>query len=62
VIQESLEELAQGRTSITIAHRLTTIEDSDIIYVLTESGIIERGSHEELMTKQGYYYHLYTRQ
>ncbi len=62
IIQHSLEELARGRTTITIAHRLTTIEDSDTIYVLTETGIIEQGSHRELMEKEGYYYHLYTRQ
>lgn len=61
-IQESLEELARGRTTVTIAHRLTTIEDSDLIYVLSESGVIEQGSHGDLMNKQGYYYHLYTRQ
>lgn len=61
VVQESLEKLAKGRTTITIAHRLTTIEDSDRIYVLTEDGIIERGSHQELMDKGEYYYRLYSR-
>lgn len=61
VVQESLEALAKGRTTITIAHRLTTIEDSDTIYVLTEDGIIEKGSHEELMAKESYYYKLYSR-
>jgi len=62
IVQESLKKLAKGRTTITIAHRLTTVEDSDTIYVLTEEGIIEKGSHEELMAKGDYYYNLYTRQ
>lgn len=62
VVQDSLQKLAKGRTTVTIAHRLTTVEDSDTIYVLTEEGIIEKGSHEELMAKGDYYYNLYTRQ
>lgn len=61
VVQESLEALAKGRTTITIAHRLTTVEDSDTIYVLTEDGIIEKGSHQELMALKGYYFKLYSR-
>lgn len=61
VVQESLEALAKGRTTITIAHRLTTIEDSDTIYVLTDEGIIEKGTHDELMAKEGYYFKLYSR-
>lgn len=61
IIQESLDKLAEGRTTITIAHRLTTIEDSDRIYVLDDGKITEIGNHEELMTKKGQYYRLYTR-
>lgn len=61
VVQESLDELAKGRTTITIAHRLTTVEDSDKIFVLTEDGIIEQGSHDELIDQGDYYYRLYTR-
>ncbi|WP_211236686.1 ABC transporter ATP-binding protein [Atopobacter phocae] len=61
IVQESLEQLAVGRTTVTIAHRLTTVEDSDIIYVMGNTGIIEQGPHEELMAKKGYYYQLYTR-
>lgn len=60
IVQESLENLAKGRSSLTIAHRLTTVQNADLILVLTEEGIIERGTHEELMEKRGYYYNLYT--
>ena len=59
VVQESLEKLAHGRTTLTIAHRLTTIRNATVIWVLTEKGIEEQGSHKELMEKQGVYYHLY---
>ena len=61
IIQESLDKLAEGRTTITIAHRLTTIEDSDRIYVLDDGKIIEIGNHDQLIAKQGQYYKLYTR-
>ena len=59
IVQASLEELAKGRTVITIAHRLTTIKNSDIILVLTENGVEEMGSHQELIDKKGIYYKLY---
>ena len=59
LVQRSLEALAQGRTVFTIAHRLTTIRNADVILVLTDQGIEEKGSHEELMKRKGMYYHLY---
>lgn len=60
IVQESLENLAKGRSSLTIAHRLTTVQNADLILVLTEDGIIERGTHRQLMEQKGYYYNLYT--
>lgn len=58
-IQQSLEELAKDRTTITIAHRLSTIRNADEILVVAESGIAERGTHEELLEKGGIYAHYY---
>ncbi|KNZ40686.1 ABC transporter ATP-binding protein [Acetobacterium bakii] len=59
IVQTSLEKLTKGRTTFTIAHRLTTIRNADIILVLTEEGIVEQGSHEELIKSEGIYYDLY---
>ena len=55
LIQKSLEELCRGRTTIVVAHRLSTIKNADEIIVLTENGIEERGSHTELIRKSGIY-------
>ena len=60
LVQESLERLSEGRTTLTIAHRLTTIRNADEIVVLTEDGIAEHGSHSELMQKDGIYSHMYS--
>ncbi len=60
LVQESLERLAEGRTTLTIAHRLTTIRNADKIIVLTEDGIAEQGSHSELMAKDGIYSNMYS--
>ncbi len=60
IVQKSLSELAKGRTTLTIAHRLTTIKNADTILVLTENGIEEKGSHDELIAKQGLYSNLYS--
>lgn len=61
LVQQSLELLAKGRTTFTIAHRLTTIQNASEILVLTSEGIAERGTHDELLGKQGIYYNLYNR-
>lgn len=63
IVQKSLERLSKGRTTFTIAHRLTTIRNATRIFVLTDEGIVEEGSHKELMEKGGEYaklYQLYT--
>ncbi|NLD52436.1 MAG: ABC transporter ATP-binding protein [Clostridiales bacterium] len=59
LVKQSLERLSRGRTTLTIAHRLTTIRNADVIWVLTERGLEEHGSHEELMRRQGVYSRLY---
>lgn len=59
LVQKSLESLSEGRTTFTIAHRLTTICNADIILVVTENGISEEGNHKELMERKGIYYDLY---
>jgi ATP-binding cassette, subfamily B, bacterial len=58
-IQETLDELAKSRTTFVIAHRLSTVTDADEIFVLTKDGIIERGSHPQLLQKKGFYHRLY---
>jgi ATP-binding cassette subfamily B protein len=58
-VAQALNELSVGRTTLTVAHRLSTIRDSDRIFVLTENGIEEEGNHEELLEKQGIYYKFY---
>lgn len=60
LVQKSLEELAKGRTTFTIAHRLTTIRNADVIWVLTDKGVEEQGTHQELMDKHGIYHSLYS--
>ena len=59
LISKSLDRLAEGRTTVTIAHRLTTIQNADRILVLSEGKIAEEGSHEKLLEKKGIYYQLY---
>jgi ATP-binding cassette subfamily B protein len=60
LVSQSLERLSKGRTTVTIAHRLTTIQNADRILVLSDNSIVEEGSHEELLLKKGMYYQLYT--
>ena len=59
-VAESLARLSEGRTTLTIAHRLSSIRNSDRILVLTEKGIAEEGNHENLLEKRGIYYQFYT--
>lgn len=61
-IQNAIKTVIKGRTSFVIAHRLSTITDADVILVVKDGKIIERGKHQELMKHKGYYYDLYTRQ
>lgn len=60
IVQKSLERLAKGRTTFTVAHRLTTIKNADLILVLTDNGIEEQGTHRELLEKGGIYSRLYS--
>lgn len=61
-IQQALNELSVGRTTLVIAHRLATIKDADRIVVVSKKGIIEEGTHDELMNSKKAYYGLYTAQ
>ncbi len=62
LIQDAINHILHGRTSFIIAHRLSTIRKADIILVVKDGKIIERGTHKELLKKKGYYYDLYTKQ
>ena len=61
LVTQSLKALSKGRTTVTIAHRLTTIQDADRIIVLDKEGIEETGTHEELLKKEGIYYRFWNR-
>ena len=62
LVQQGLNALLKGRTSFIIAHRLSTIKNCDRILYIADKGIAEMGTHQQLLEKQGKYYHLYTAQ
>ena len=61
-IQEALERLMQGRTSFIVAHRLSTIQEADVILVMRDGSIVEQGTHAELLARGGFYAALYNSQ
>jgi ATP-binding cassette subfamily B protein len=60
IVQDGMDKLMKGRTTFVIAHRLSTVKNSDCIMVLEQGRIIERGTHDQLIEAQGKYYQLYT--
>jgi len=61
-IQKALLRLMQGRTSFVIAHRLSTIRDADHVLVINNGEIVEQGTHQQLLERRGFFYHLYMSQ
>ncbi len=62
IINANLEKIKKGRTTIIIAHRLSTVKECDVIIAMDKGQIVEAGTHQELIEKKGYYHHLYTQQ
>ena len=61
-VQKAFKKLMKGRTSFVVAHRLSTIRESDTILVMRDGNIVEQGAHEQLLKKRGFYYELYNSQ
>ena len=62
IVQAALRRLMQGRTTLVVTHRLSTVRDADLIYVVEDGGLVEQGSHGELIARHGLYAHLWTLQ
>jgi subfamily B ATP-binding cassette protein HlyB/CyaB len=62
IINANIEKITEGRTTLIIAHRLSTVRKCDVIIAMDKGQIVEAGNHHELMAKRGYYHHLYTQQ
>ena len=62
IVQDAMDELAKGRTSFVIAHRLSTIKNADLILVMKDGDIVEKGKHDELLARDGFYAQLYNAQ
>ena len=62
MVQAGIANILKGRTSFVVAHRLSTIRESDVILVMRDGNIVEQGSHDELLKKKGFYYELYNSQ
>ena len=61
LIQKSMDALCRGRSTLVIAHRLSTVRRADYTYVLRKGGVVEEGNHEDLIARRGYYFDLYNR-
>jgi len=61
-VKENLDRLLDGRTSFVIAHRLSTVRDADLIVVIDRGRLVEQGTHDELMARQGLYFYLVSQQ
>jgi len=61
-IQQALDIVMEGKTCFIVAHRLSTIENADVILVMNKGNIVEQGTHKELLAKQGFYYELFNSQ
>ena len=61
-VQSAFNALMKGRTSFVVAHRLSTIRNADVILAMKDGAIVERGTHDELLAKRGFYYDLYNSQ
>ncbi|GBO41342.1 Multidrug resistance protein pgp-3, partial [Araneus ventricosus] len=62
IVQEALDNARSGRTCLVIAHRLTTIQNADSIAVIHKGGVVEQGTHQDLLKRKGHYYKLYNNQ